>query len=42
MRSFDVVGYSFVLYGSEGTLLLERQTDLGLLPGTLTDIGAAL
>ena len=38
----DAVGYSFALGGPEGTLLLERQTELGLLPGSLTDIGSVL
>ena len=42
MQSTGAVGYSFALGGPEGTLLLERQTDLGLLTGTLADIGAAL
>ena len=42
MQSTGAVGYSFVLYGSEGTLLLERQTELGLLPGILTRVGSVI
>ena len=42
MRSFDVMGDSFALRGPERTLLLERHTELGLLPGSLTDIGSVL
>jgi hypothetical protein len=38
----DAVGYSFALRGSGGTVLLDRQTDLGLSPGNLTHIGSVL
>jgi hypothetical protein len=38
----DAAGYSFVLRGPEGALQLERQTDLGLLSGDLSDVGSAL